>query len=92
MVGIRYIGVLFWMDQAERNLLSVYRSDWTESRPVFTIRSPARPNPIALSLAEIVNVTGGIITMKGIEALDGSPVIDIKPYVRDLDCVEAQKD
>ena len=92
MAGIRYIWVLFWMDRAERNLLSVCRSDWTEPRPVFTIRSPARPNPIALSLAEIVNVRGGIITVKGIEALDGSPVIDIKPYIRDLDCVQDQKD
>jgi len=83
---------MYWMDRAERNLLSVCRSDWTEPRPGFTIRSPARPNPITLSLAEVVTVRGGIITVKGIDALDGSPVIDIKPYVRDLDCVQDQKD
>jgi tRNA (Thr-GGU) A37 N-methylase len=75
------------MDRAERNLLSVRRSDWARPRPVFTIRSPARPNPVALSLAEIIDVRGGIITVKGIEALNESPVIDIKPYIRELDCV-----
>jgi tRNA-Thr(GGU) m(6)t(6)A37 methyltransferase TsaA len=89
MVGIRYIWVLYWMDRAERDLLLARRSDWSEARPVFSIRSPARPNPIALSIGRIISVQGLTITVTNIEALDGSPVIDIKPYVRDLDCIGA---
>jgi tRNA-Thr(GGU) m(6)t(6)A37 methyltransferase TsaA len=92
MKGIHTIWVIYWMDRASRNLLSVRRSDWTEPRPVFTIRSPARPNPIALSIGEIMDIHEGMITVKGIEALDGSPVIDIKPYIRELDCVQDKKD
>jgi tRNA-Thr(GGU) m(6)t(6)A37 methyltransferase TsaA len=88
MEGIAYIWILYWMDRADRTLLMARRSDWTEPRPVFTIRSPSRPNPLALSIGKILNIEGRIITVSGIEALNGSPVIDIKPYVRELDCIE----
>jgi tRNA (Thr-GGU) A37 N-methylase len=47
-----------------------------------------RPNPIALSIGTITAVDGLLITVTGLEALDGSPVIDIKPYVRDIDCID----
>lgn len=87
MEGISHIWVLYWMDRAERDILSAKRPEWKEERPVFTIRSPARPNPIALSIGEIREVKDGIITVTGIEALDGSPVIDIKPYIPGLDCI-----
>jgi tRNA-Thr(GGU) m(6)t(6)A37 methyltransferase TsaA len=88
MEGISYIWILYWMDRADRQLLMVKRSDWAEPRPVFTIRSPSRPNPLALSIGKILNIEDRMITVTGIEALDGSPVVDIKPYVRELDCIE----
>ncbi|NYT07512.1 MAG: tRNA (N6-threonylcarbamoyladenosine(37)-N6)-methyltransferase TrmO [Methanomicrobiales archaeon] len=87
LAGITHIWVLYWMDRADRDLLLARRSDWKEARPVFSIRSPARPNPIALSIGKIIAVDGRTVTVTGIEALDGSPVIDIKPYVSDLDCI-----
>ncbi len=87
LAGISHIWVLYWMDRAERDLLLARRSDWNEARPVFSIRSPARPNPVALSVGRVIAVDGLMITVTGLEALDGSPVIDIKPYVRDLDCI-----
>ncbi len=87
MIGISHIWVLYWMDRAERNVLFSRRPEWIEDRPVFTIRSPARPNPIALSIGRIVSFEDGVITVSGIEALDGSPVIDIKPYIPGLDCI-----
>jgi tRNA (adenine37-N6)-methyltransferase len=87
MEGISHIWVLYWMDRAERHLLTVRRPDWSEERPVFTVRSPARPNPIALSIGKIQSVEGSVITVTGLEALDGSLVIDIKPYIRGLDCI-----
>lgn len=92
MKGISHIWVLYWMDRAERNLLLARRSDWSEPRPVFTIRSPARPNPIALSIGTIQSVSGGTITVSGLEALDGSPILDIKPYIRSLDCIPSAND
>jgi tRNA-Thr(GGU) m(6)t(6)A37 methyltransferase TsaA len=92
MEGITHIWILYWMDRAERDLLLVRRLDWSEARPVFTIRSPARPNPIALSIGKIIGIEGLELTVTGIEALDGSPVIDIKPYIRDLDCIELNPD
>ena len=72
----------------ERDLLVARRPEWSDPRPVFTIRSPVRPNPIALSIGTITAVDGLLITVTGLEALDGSPVIDIKPYVRDIDCID----
>lgn len=87
MEGISHIWVLYWMDRAERDILSARRPDWDEARPVFTIRSPARPNPIALSIGRIEKLEDGIITVTGIEALEGSPVLDIKPYIPGLDCI-----
>jgi tRNA-Thr(GGU) m(6)t(6)A37 methyltransferase TsaA len=87
MEGISHIWVLYWMDQAERHLFTVRRPEWTGERPVFSVRSPARPNPIALSIGKILSVQGSVITVTGLEALDGSLVIDIKPYVRGLDCI-----
>jgi len=87
MIGISHIWVLYWMDRADRSTLFSRRPEWIEDRPVFTIRSPARPNPIALSVGRIVSFEDGVITVSGIEALDGSPVIDIKPYIPGLDCI-----
>lgn len=87
MKGISHIWVLYWMDRAGRDLLLARRSDWKEARPVFSIRSPARPNPIALSIGEILSVSEGIVTVRGLEALDNSPILDIKPYIRSLDCI-----
>jgi len=87
MEGISHIWVLYWMDRAERDVLFAKRPDWDSPRPVFTIRSPARPNPIALSIGKVLEMSGGTITVTGLEALDGSPVLDIKPYVAELDCI-----
>jgi len=55
---------------------------------VFSCRSPHRPNPIGLSLAEIVSIDKekGILTLKGLDLLDGTPVIDIKPYLPQFEC------
>ena len=87
MTGISHIWVLYWMDRAERDVLFSQRPEWKEPRPVFTIRSPSRPNPIALSVGRIISIESGDITISGIEALDGSPVIDIKPYIPGIDSI-----
>jgi tRNA (Thr-GGU) A37 N-methylase len=45
----------------------------------FALRSPARPNPIASSVVELVSVEGNVVTVRGLDCLDGTPLIDLKP-------------
>jgi tRNA-Thr(GGU) m(6)t(6)A37 methyltransferase TsaA len=73
--------VLTWLDQGNRDVLSVHpRGD--ASRPitgVFATRSPDRPNPIGLHAVRIEAVEEDAITVEGLEAIDNTPVLDIKP-------------
>ncbi|MBP2134096.1 tRNA-Thr(GGU) m(6)t(6)A37 methyltransferase TsaA [Methanomicrobium sp. W14] len=86
--GISHIIVLLWFDRADRTTLSgTPHGAGGEKRPVFTIRSPNRPNPIGFDIGRIVSVDGRRITVSGLDALDNTPVLDIKPYVPSIDCV-----
>jgi tRNA-Thr(GGU) m(6)t(6)A37 methyltransferase TsaA len=75
--------VLTWLDRADRDVLVVHpRGD--ASRPaagVFTTRSPHRPNPIGLHRVEVAEVDGRRIKVHNLEALDGTPVVDVKPVL-----------
>jgi len=71
-----------WFDRAERDLLTVLPHGNTEPRGVFATRSPARPNPVALEEVELVSRKGRFLTVRGIDAIDGTAVIDIKPAIR----------
>lgn len=68
--------VLYWMHLSDRKVL------WSEykGRGVFATRSPERPNPIAISVVEVVGIKGSEISVKHLDALDGTPVIDVRPY------------
>ena len=75
--------VLTWLDRARRDVLRVHpRGDL--SRPeqgVFSTRSPARPNPIGLHRVEVLAVEGERLRVSNLEALDGTPVVDLKPVL-----------
>lgn len=75
--------VLTWLDRARRDVLTVHpRGD--VSRPeegVFTTRSPDRPNPIGLHRAQITAVDGPRVQVRHLEALDGTPILDVKPVL-----------
>jgi tRNA-Thr(GGU) m(6)t(6)A37 methyltransferase TsaA len=58
-------------------------------RGVFATRAPRRPNPIGLSVVRLVSVEGNRITFEGVDLIDGTPVLDIKPYVPEFDVREA---
>lgn len=80
-----HIWVLAWLDQAERDILEVTPRGVADRGPdglhgVFAVRSPARPNPIGLTLARIVSVQGLRIDCERLDFLDGTPVVDLKPY------------
>ena len=75
--------VLTWLDRADRDVLRVHpRGD--ASRPetgVFATRSPDRPNPIGLHRVEVVSIEGATMTVRDLEAVDGTPVLDVKPVL-----------
>jgi tRNA-Thr(GGU) m(6)t(6)A37 methyltransferase TsaA len=75
--------VLTWLDRARRDVLSVHpRGDI--SRPqegVFNTRSPHRPNPIGLHRVQITAIDGARVQVRSLEAVDGTPVIDVKPIL-----------
>jgi tRNA-Thr(GGU) m(6)t(6)A37 methyltransferase TsaA len=76
--------VLTWLDRADRDVLRVHPRD-DAARPergVFSTRSPARPNPIGLHRVRIVSIDGPRLLVRDLEALNGTPVIDIKPVLR----------
>lgn len=73
--------VIWWFHKAPRNILKNFVDSVGTELGVFAMRSPHRPNPIALSLCEVVNIKDNIISVKGLEALDNSPVIDIKKAI-----------
>lgn len=72
--------VLYWLDESPRDLIVQVPSHLTAARGVFALRSPARPNPIGHAVAEIVRVEEGRIVVRGLDARNGTPLIDIKPY------------
>ncbi len=59
--------------------------DGEKERGIFAIRHFNRPNPIGLSIVELVEVRGNILVIRGVDILDGTPLLDIKPYVRQFD-------
>jgi tRNA-Thr(GGU) m(6)t(6)A37 methyltransferase TsaA len=75
--------LLTWLDRARRDVLSVHPRGDT-SRPqegVFSTRSPHRPNPIGLHRAEITAIDGRRVQVRHLEALDGTPILDVKPVL-----------
>lgn len=56
---------------------------------LFSTRSPKRPNPIGLSIIRLEKIEDGILFVSGIDAFDGSPVLDIKPYLPSIDCIKS---
>ena len=80
--GARVI-VLTWLDRADRSVLRVHPRDDRSNpmRGVFTTRSADRPNPIGLHEVEVLEVDGSRVKVSDLEALDGTPVLDLKPVL-----------
>lgn len=77
--------VLYWMDEARRDLIRQVPGHLGQPRGTFALRSPVRPNPIALSVVELLNVDGTRLTIRHIDCKDGTPLVDIKPYFATAD-------
>jgi tRNA-Thr(GGU) m(6)t(6)A37 methyltransferase TsaA len=75
--------VITWLDRARRDVLSVHpRGDTSRPREgVFNTRSPHRPNPLGLHQVRVTAVDGARVRVRSLEALDGTPIIDLKPVL-----------
>jgi tRNA-Thr(GGU) m(6)t(6)A37 methyltransferase TsaA len=79
--------VLTWLDRAFRDVLRVRpRNDFDRPHQgVFNTRSPDRPNPIGLHRVTILAIDGPRVEVRNLEALDGTPILDLKPLLRTID-------
>jgi len=85
MDGFSHLILLYWLHSAKNYSLLV-NTPW-DSKPhgVFATRSPNRPNPIGFSVVELIEINGSRLKVKGLDALDGTPLFDIKPYLPQID-------
>jgi len=83
----RWIWVLYWMDQSRRDLIVQAPRHGSGPRGTFALRSPARPNPVAMALVRITALDHdtGTIGIDATDAFDRTPVIDIKPWLEGID-------
>ena len=79
--------VLTWLDRARRDVLRVHpRGDPSRAEQgVFNTRSPDRPNPIGLHRVTVAEIEGTRMRVRELEALDGTPIVDVKPLLRAVD-------
>jgi tRNA-Thr(GGU) m(6)t(6)A37 methyltransferase TsaA len=75
--------VLTWLDRAQRDVLRTHPRDdpGNPVQGVFNTRSPDRPNPIGLHPVHVVSVEGARVRVRNLEALDGTPIVDVKPVL-----------
>ena len=87
LMKFRYIYVIYYADKVVRQVEMMVAPPWAAGKRVglFSSRSPVRPNPIGLSIVRIKDIVGNIIYTSGLDVFDGTPLLDIKPYIKDLD-------
>lgn len=80
-----HLHIFYWLHKSKGFKLIV-KTPWDDKpHGVFTTRSPYHPNPLAYSVVELVERKNNILKVKGLEAIEGTPVIDIKPYIKKID-------
>ena len=71
--------VLYWLHLSRRDLVIQSPANDGSARGTFSLRSPVRPNPIGTSIVSLVEISDGILHVRGLDCLDGTPLLDIKP-------------
>lgn len=87
LAAASHVVILTWLDRSPRNLIAQRPRGADRARGTFALRSPARPNPVGLHIARLVglDVAAGRVEIDAIDVLDGTPVIDLKPYFASTD-------
>ena len=84
---VSHVVVLYWMHEARRDLVLQAPHHYSERRGTFALRSPVRPNPIAVSVARLEAIESNRLTVVGLDCVDNTPLLDIKPYFASTDSV-----
>jgi tRNA (adenine37-N6)-methyltransferase len=79
--GFSHLYVIWIFDRAEGSALVAFPPSDTRPHGVFATRSPQRPNPVGLTVVELLGRDGCRLRVRGVDMLDGSPVVDVKPYL-----------
>ncbi len=88
--GFSHVYLIYYFHKVKEPKLRVvpFNDKTNTPRGVFATRTPMHPNGLGLSVVELVKVEGNIVTIKGVDVLDGTPLLDIKPYIENFDKVE----
>lgn len=94
LLTYRYLYVVFYLDQIQEDVDLHIHPSWAPDIEVgiFASRSPKRPNPIGLSVVELKGIEGNEISISGIDVYNGTPLLDLKPYIRAVDLKEDAND
>jgi tRNA (adenine37-N6)-methyltransferase len=83
--GFSHIILIYYLHLAKGHLLTVKPFLDTEKRGIFATRAPKRPNPIGISVVRLENIKGSKLYISDVDIVDGTPLLDIKPYVPNFD-------
>jgi tRNA-Thr(GGU) m(6)t(6)A37 methyltransferase TsaA len=83
--------VLSWFDRSDRTVLKATPPHTGIEHGVFATRSPERPNPVGLCVVDLIERKGTRLKVRGLDSIDGTPVIDIKPYSPGIDCISEER-
>ena len=89
--GFEYIWILFWFSENADWKPKVLPPRGRTKRGVFATRSPHRPNPIGMSICKLIDVNGRFIRIENPDMLDGTPILDVKPYLPDIEAIPDAK-
>jgi tRNA (adenine37-N6)-methyltransferase len=73
------VEVIYWLHQSRRDLVQQSPANDASTRGTFSLRSPVRPNPLGTSIAKLIGIEGATVLVRGLDCLDGTPLIDLKP-------------
>jgi tRNA-Thr(GGU) m(6)t(6)A37 methyltransferase TsaA len=86
-----YLEVIYWLHHSPRNLVLQSPKNNKSTRGTFSLRSPVRPNPIGTSIVKLVGIEGSTVLVRGLDCLDETPLIDLKPDRCEFSPLAAQK-
>jgi len=85
LAGFSHIFLIYHFHLSKKFTLKVTPFLDNRERGLFATRAPSRPNPIGLSVVRLVDITGGTLTVLDVDVIDGTPLLDVKPYVPEFD-------
>jgi tRNA-Thr(GGU) m(6)t(6)A37 methyltransferase TsaA len=74
-----HVEVIYWLNRSRRDLVLQSPANDAATRGTFSLRSPVRPNPLGTSIAKLVGIEGASVLVRGLDCLDGTPLLDLKP-------------